>query len=199
MTNGRAYSCVKAVLPALLMATLLSGCVGYTLVKGGERTSIGSSVTVVAPRDWNRRTQDNVDYWTLDGAVLQQLIFVKGVGDDDVLWHTGGDPTKTPKFRKSMNAVEITELIHATMALEKLQNIKFAEVKPSPLGGHPGFSFDFTATTEKGLDLKGTGRAAVIDGKLYMAVYRGAALHFFDRARADYDKIITSIKIGGES
>lgn len=179
-----------------LAMTLLSGCIGYTLVKGGERTSLSPSMSVVPPQDWNRMSEDKVDYWTLDGAVLQRIIFVKGAEDGDMLWRAGADKEKAPRFRKGMNALEVAELVQATMANQKLQNIKFAELKPAPFAGHQGFAFDFTATLQKGLDIKGTARGAVVKDRLYLALYRGAALHFYDRSRGDFDKILTSLKIG---
>lgn len=189
----------RSLAGCVLAIGLLQGCVGYTLVKGGERTELSSSISVVPSRDWNRRSQDHVDYWTLDGAALQHIIFVKGIGDGDVLWHTSADKEKAPHFRKGMNAIEISELAQATMALEKLQKVNVAKLRPSTFAGHSGFTFDFTATTESGLDILGTANGAVVGERLYLAVYRGAALFYFDRSRDDYEKILASFRIGGET
>jgi hypothetical protein len=99
-----------------------------------------------------------------------------------------------------MSAIEIRELVQATMAVEAFQNVRITDLKPATFGGHPGFTFAMTMTSKQGLDMKGLARGAVIKDKLYMTVYRGAALHFFDRGFADYEKISASLRItGGES
>lgn len=186
---------------ALFASALLAGCAGYSLVKGGERVSIGSAMSVEAPRDWNHwRGAGGTEFWTLDGPALQHILFVEGVSNDEVPWATQQNEEEAPKFRKGMSAIEISELIQATMANEELQNIRIADLKPATFGGHPGFSFTMTMTSKKGLDMKGIARGAVIKDKLYMTIYRGTALHFFDRALADYEKIAGSLRIdAGES
>jgi hypothetical protein len=194
----RPFLCSCAI--ALFASVLMTGCAGYSLVKGGERVSIGS-MSIEAPRDWNHwRGAGGTEFWTLDGPVLQHILFVQGIGNDEVPWSTGGDPDGVPKFRKGMSAIEISELIQATMANEEFQNTRITDLKPATFGGHPGFSFAMTMTSKKGLDMKGIALGAVVEDKLYMTVYRGAALHFFDRGFADYEKISASLRIGeGES
>lgn len=200
MTTTLRYPFFRSCALALFASVLLAGCAGYSLVKGGKRVSIGP-MSVEAPRDWNHwRGADNMEFWTLDGAALQHILFVKGIGNDEVPWRTGGDPDSVPKFRKGMSAIEIRELIQATMANEDFQNIRIADLKPAIFGGHPGFSFAMTMTSKKGLDMKGVAQGAVIKDKLYMTIYRGTALHFFDRGLADYEKIAGSLRIDtGES
>ncbi|MCZ6610436.1 MAG: hypothetical protein O7A66_10580, partial [Alphaproteobacteria bacterium] len=60
---------------------LLTGCVGYTLVKGGQKLELGQGLSVKPPRDWNRRTEGKHEIWTLDGPGLQYILFVKGIED----------------------------------------------------------------------------------------------------------------------
>jgi hypothetical protein len=190
----------RACAIGLFLSVLTTGCAGYSLVKGGEHVSIGS-MSVQAPGDWNHwRGGGGTEFWTLDGPALQHILFVKGVGDDEAPWPTRGDRETVPKFRKGMSAIEIRELVQATMAVEAFQNVRITDLKPATFGGHPGFTFAMTMTSKQGLDMKGLARGAVIKDKLYMTVYRGAALHFFDRGFADYEKISASLRFtGGES
>ncbi|MQA66796.1 MAG: hypothetical protein GEU76_13005 [Alphaproteobacteria bacterium] len=185
----------RACVVGLFASVLMTGCAGYSLVKGGEHVSIGS-MSVQAPGDWNHwRGGDGTEFWTLDGPALQHILFVKGVGDDEAPWPTRGDRETVPKFRKGMSAIEISELVQATLANEELQNVRIVDLKPDTFGGHPGFSFTMTMTSKKGLDMKGLAHGAVIKDKLYMTIYRGAALHFFDRGLADYEMIAASLRI----
>jgi hypothetical protein len=189
-------SLLRACAVALFMSALLTGCAGYSLVKGGERVSIGSAMSVQAPRDWNHwRSPDGTEFWTLDGPALQHILFLKGIGNDEVPWATKRNPDDVPKFRKGMSAIEISELIQATLANEEFQNVRIADLKPDTFGGHAGFSFAMTMTSKKGLDMKGIARGAVVKNKLYMTIYRGTALHFFDRGLEDYEKISASLRM----
>ena len=101
---------------ALAAVLLLTGCVGYTLAKGGKRLELGQGIAVKPARDWNRVTIDKFEYWTLDGLWLQNILFIKGVEDGDRVFpssrRTGQDPDKDtfPKFRKGMTFLEVREL-----------------------------------------------------------------------------------------
>jgi hypothetical protein len=179
----------------LLLIMLIPGCVGFSLVKKGERVSVGGDMSVEAPRDWNRFTSPKLDYWTLDGPNLQHVLFVPGVEDGKVPWQTAQDSEKAPQFRKNMTAIEVRELVQATMALEQYQKIQIADLKPARFAGHQGFTFHFTGTTSKGLDMRGRAVGTIVKGRLYMLLYRGARLYYFDRGLEDFEKIVTSTRI----
>jgi hypothetical protein len=182
---------------ALLAALMLSGCVGFSLVKGGERVSLKGSMSVQVPRDWNSFQSPNATYWTLDGASLQHIVFAIGVADGEIPWFTGADSEKAPKYRKNMTVIEVSELAQATMALEKLQRVQVGDLKPARFAGKEGFTFSFTCTTKKGLDLNGLAFGAIVKERLYMAIYRGAKLHYFDRGLPDFKAIVSSTRIEG--
>jgi hypothetical protein len=94
-----------------------------------------------------------------------------------------------------MTAIEVRELVQATMALEQYQKIQIADLKPARFAGHQGFTFHFTGTTSKGLDMRGRAVGTIVKGRLYMLLYRGARLYYFDRGLEDFEKIVTSTRI----
>ena len=181
----------------------LAGCAGYTLVKGGEKASIGSDLTVVPPHDWNRRSTAQAEFWTLDGVGLQEIVFVKGAADGEVLYPFPGtqnadsDNKGLPVFHKGMNAIEISELVQATMARESDQKLKVIDLQPASFASHRGLSFRFTFVTKDGLDMEGLAIGAVINDKLYMAIYRGTKLYYYDRGLADFEQMLKSVRIDG--
>lgn len=187
---------------SLLLALLvLSGCVGFTLVKGGEKTSVGSDLTVIPPHDWNRMSTSRAELWTLDGFGLEQIIFVTGATDGDFLYPFPGaqsadsDNKGLPVFRKNMNAIEITELVQATMARENDQHVKVTNLHPATFAAHRGLAFRFTYETKNGLAMEGTATGAVIHDKLYMAIYRGAKLYYYERGFPDFRKMLKTVRI----
>ena len=122
-----------------------------------------------------------------------------GVADGEIPWFTGADSEKAPKYRKNMTVIEVSELAQVTMALEKFQRVQISDLKPAQFAGKEGFTFSFTCTTEKGLDLKGLAFGAIVKERLYMAIYRGAKLHYFDRGLSDFKAIVSSAQIEGVS
>ena len=96
MTTFLRLSLCRACIIGLFASTLLAGCAGYSLVKGGERVSIGA-MSIEAPHDWNHwRGTDGTEFWTLDGPVLQHILFVEGVGNDEVPWTTKRNEEEAP-------------------------------------------------------------------------------------------------------
>lgn len=188
---------------AVLALLALTGCAGFSVVKGGQRQAVGAGLSVVPPNDWNRFTSPGQELWTLDGPALQHILFVKGAKDGEVIWPVpAGERAKAekkdfPVFRKGMNAIEISELFQATMAHEKFKNLKMDAVRPQTVGEKSGFTFQFTCQSESGLQVEGIAAGTVIEDRLYMVIYRGAKLHYFDRGLADFRKMLETLQIDG--
>ncbi|HEX9808898.1 MAG TPA: hypothetical protein VGC25_04755 [Alphaproteobacteria bacterium] len=183
------------------LAWALAGCVGFTLAKKGEPVEIASKIAITPGRDWNRLSSGDVEIWTLDGLHLQQMAFVGGIGDGEPLFASRIQPGPTsdaddgpPKFRKGMTALEIAELFEASLARQQAQRIAIAALQPARFGGRLGFSFDFTYVTKDGLEMKGRAAGAVVEDRLYMAIYRGARLHFYDRGADDFHQVLGSLR-----
>ena len=68
---------------------LLAACAPYSLVKP-ERQTVGGVISVQPGMAWNKVTMHNyqghVELWTLDGQVLNTLVFFTGVPDGQPLF-----------------------------------------------------------------------------------------------------------------
>jgi hypothetical protein len=180
---------------------LLTGCVGYTLVKGGEKLELGEGLSVKPPRDWNRTTQGKHEVWTLDGPRLQYILFVKGIEEGERIFPAparglAAEKKDTfPKFRKGMSMLEVGELFEASLARYKAQKTAIAGFAPAKFGGKDGFRFTFTYQTVSGLNMRGIATGALREGKLFMVIYRGTELFFFDHSKDDFEQILASLTI----
>ncbi|MCH8917819.1 MAG: hypothetical protein IIC52_07165 [Proteobacteria bacterium] len=194
---------MKRCLGMFLAANLLlTGCVGYTLVKGGQKLELGQGLSVKPPRDWNRRTDGKHEVWTLDGPRLQYILFVKGIEDGGRIFSAkasrrGASGKDTlPKFRKGMNLLEVGELFVASLARRGAQKIITAGFAPAEFGGKDGFRFTFTYRTTAGLNMRGIAAGALLGDKLFMVIYNGTEEFFFDRSKGDFEKILASLTFG---
>ncbi|MEE8562677.1 MAG: hypothetical protein V3S92_03565 [Alphaproteobacteria bacterium] len=180
---------------------LLTGCVGYTLVKGGQKLELGQGLSVKPPRDWNRRTEGKHEIWTLDGPGLQYILFVKGIEDGGRIFPGPARRLLAPKkdtfpnFRKGMSLLEVGELFEASLARRGAQKIAIAGFAPAKFGGKDGFRFTFTYRTTAGLNMRGITAGALLGDKLFMVIYNGTELFFFDRSKGDFEKILASLTI----
>lgn len=194
---------MKRCLGMFLAANLLlTGCVGYTLVKGGQKLELGQGLSVKPPRDCNRRTDGKHEVWTLDGPRLQYILFVKGIEDGGRIFSAkasrrGASGKDTlPKFRKGMNLLEVGELFVASLARRGAQKIITAGFAPAEFGGKDGFRFTFTYRTTAGLNMRGIAAGALLGDKLFMVIYNGTEEFFFDRSKGDFEKILASLTFG---
>lgn len=177
----------------------LGGCAGFTLAKGGEPLDMGDGISVQPPRDWNRMAVGKYEYWTLDGLRLQNILFVKGVEDGESIVFRRGVPDDEekdtfPKYRKGMTLLEIRELFETTWARRQFHRTQVTEFGPAKFGGKAGFEISFTFDTKDGLEMRGHAAGAVFDDKLYMAIYSGTKIHFYERGEDDFKKILSSYR-----
>jgi hypothetical protein len=190
---------MKRFVVLLVLLGPLGGCAGFTLVKGGEATDLGDGVSVQTPRDWNRLAINKYERWTLDGLRLQNILFVKGIEDGEAMVPRRGtteDKEKDtfPKFRKGMTLLEIRELIETTWARQENHRFQVTNFGPAKFGGKDGFEIKFTFDTKDGLEMRGWGAGAVVGDKLYMAIYSGTKIHFYERTAKDFEAILKSFQ-----
>ncbi len=174
-------------------AALIAACAQYTLVKP-ERVSIGGAYTVESQIFWSKVTKGKTEIWTVDGPLLQELRFVKGLEEGGKLFR-GKDRDKMPPFNSKMTAIEIKEFFEASLAFVNVPQVKTANLRPENFGNVPGFRFEFTFATQDGLEKQGFVVGAVKDEKLYLIVYNGARLHYYGKHKEDVERLIHSIRL----
>ena len=192
----------------LLSATMLAGCGGYSLIKP-EQQDVGGTISVEPGMEWNKvqslNVEGKIEVWTLDGPVLNRLVFFEGVGDGEALFKLRSGPfgsakqeENAPVFRSNMNPFEIQELIQATVARNfQTTIVECRNLKPVQFAGGPGFRFDTKFTARDEVDRKGVFVATVRGGKLYALWFFGAGSHYFDRYLPEFNRLADSAKIAG--
>jgi hypothetical protein len=184
----------------VIVTLLLASCGGYTLVNGGAETKIGDVMASTPLKDWSKTKDGNVDVWTLDGPLLQQIIFVKGIKDGNYMIpirkaRSYALEDDIPKFEKSMTSIEVVELFESTIKRMKAQETEITNVRPYKTSHTAGFRFEFNFLTENGLSKTGSSYVVLEDERLYMAIYIGAELHYYEKGINDFEKIISSLRI----
>ena len=176
-----------------LLAGLITACVQYSLVKA-EKVAIGDLYTVDAQIAWNKKTEGKTEIWTVDGPLLQELRFIKGIEDGDALFRSRAGQ-KLPPFKSKMTAIEIKELFETSLAQIGVARLKTLNLRPGRFGKVPGFRFEFIYVLRNGLEKQGFALGAVIDEKLHMIIYSGTRLHYYPKLKDEVERLVRSIRM----
>ena len=159
----------------------------WKIVRAGEARKVGKgNLVVTAVGDWNRSTQrptGESETWTQHGTGLDELAFYVAVKKGEALFRQRDkkkDPL--PKFDPAMLPTDIAEWFEnsARIALGSAV-FELGAVRPATLAGTQGLEMDFSYATEgDNLERRGTARAAVIGGRLYMVSYDAPKLHYYE-------------------
>jgi len=189
--SARARGCVLAVL--LLLAP---GCASfkssYRAVPPGSRT-IGNTYTVEPRLTWSRWFLiGRLELWTIDGIGLETLRFYSGVAAGETLVTGGTNPERRPRFRAGMTTAEISEMV-----VDSLFGSRFPprNVRPAPFGSADGFRFEVSYAVASGVKREALVAGAVLDKKLYVIAYEGAALYHFGKYREEAEHILASVQL----
>jgi hypothetical protein len=166
-----------------------------------RRVSVGDgSMSVVPPRPWNRSPRGGlssvgaVEDWTLNGPVLDGIMFVAGLKSGQSFirqWRT--TTQQVPVFRSDMTAPEITAMIETLFRVRGGSvNFRTLAIKPRPFLGTNGFQFDFEHLDDDELWRKGRAVGAVVNGRLYLILYDAARSHYYEAALPDFEAIAGS-------
>ena len=196
---------VRLVLSFAIAA--LAGCAAISLVKP-ERQTVGGVISVEPGIAWNKVALHNykgkVELWTLDGPVLNTLLFFTGVPDGQPLFTrvsaSSQQGEKPPVFRATMNPVEVQELLEATAA--RYFDTTIAEgrdLKPVPLANGQGFRFETHLVGRDEVERDGVFVGTVRNQKLYGAWFQGAKLHYYARYLPEFDRILASAQLVGDA
>jgi hypothetical protein len=191
--------CVAAVLA-------LVGCAPLTLVPP-ERQVVGGVISVQPGLKWNKLTassfRGNVEVWTLDGPILNTLMFFTGVPDGEPLFARAAGAAQQEKpavFRATMNPLEVQELLEATMARYFQTTIAEARnLKPESVANGRGFRFETRLVGRDEVEREGVFVGTIRNGRLYGAWFQGARLHYFGRYLPEFDRIVASAQLVGDA
>ncbi len=176
-----------------ILALLVTACAEYSLVKP-VKVLIGGAYSVDAQIAWNKKTEGKTEIWTVDGPLLQELRFIKGIEDGDALFRAGAGK-KLPPFKSKMTAIEIKELFEASLVHFGVARLKTLNLRPMSFGKVAGFRFQFTYVLNTGLEKQGFALGAVIAEKLHMIIYTGTRLHYYPKHKDDVERLARSIRM----
>ncbi|HEY8591315.1 MAG TPA: hypothetical protein VIL42_00440 [Sphingomicrobium sp.] len=171
-----------------------------------RRVSVGDdTLTVVAPRPWNRYRTNRfwdvraVEDWTLNGPVLDGIMFVSGLKNNQaVVYQRRSDDQQVPVFRSDMTPPEITAMIESLFRVRAgALEFRTLGIKPRPFLGTNGFQFDYEHLDGDELWRKGRAVGAVVNGRLYLILYDAARSHYYEAALPDFEAIVASAALRG--
>ncbi len=177
---------------AVAVVLLLAGCGQYEHLLPGQ-VKIGGGLTVDTPIDWSQLSAGDQKIWTVDGQLLQILVFVTGLEDGNTLLQRGLN-TKLPVFKPSMTAIEIADLFKNSFATLNVRDMRILNLRPARFGNADGFRFEFDYRSTDGIERTGLAIGAVRNRKLNLIYYRGTKILYFDKYKNEVEKIISSAR-----
>jgi len=188
----------KILIFSLVLMTffLLTACAHYSLVEGGKTVVVGEGFRTTPQRAWSMGEEEGAIFWTADGPGLQRLIFFPAVGDGKPLYGAMGDKAGTvPLFYATMTPLEIMDLVEATLVRRGVHQLEKQNLRPATMCNRDGFRFDFSFAAKSGLRYRGFATGTVKDRKLYLILYTGTELHYYDLYLREAESMAASTQI----
>ena len=187
----------RTLLAFIAVVFLLAGCGKYQLIESGHRVTVGECFRVDPEIPWSMTKEAGVFVWTVDGQDLERLIFFPGIKDGTPLIALGKSASspEMPIYKDSMSLLEVVDLLEATMARLDFHQFEENNLRPATIGGLEGFRVDFSFVSKEGLEYRGFAAGTQKNHKLYLVMYMGTTLHYYDRYETTVDRIITGMEI----
>jgi len=191
---------------SLAMATALMAAVpayaGNTLIAPGTRVAVAkSTMTVVPDREWNKmgfRPGPSVEDWTIDGGILNDVVFYGGIADGATLFREADKRNKPlPRFSSTMLLTDVSALLEGSYrAAAVVPLMTIDSVEPADFVGSKAVRFTYSfLRANSDVRRKGEAYAAIVSGKLYMITYEAPVLYYFDRDLEAFRRIAASAKL----
>ncbi len=185
---------------ALLIAP--GSAMAHRLIDANEAVTVARSDMAVVPQiEWNRISQrpgSNAERWTLDGELLNDVLFFGEVASGDTLFReVNRREMPLPQFASDMLLVDLPDFVESSLRIAKgSSTFTTTSVEPTQFLGQGGVRFEFETLGSDDLLRKGIAVATIIDGELFMMLYEAPSLYFFDRNRADFEQLVSSAHLG---
>ncbi len=187
----------------LTQTVLLAGCaMSGRGIDPGESREIFDQYRVQSQASWSRTGWRNVEIWTVDGPLLQQLRFYRALEDGQTLFErpiqavlvSPNVDKYRPKYRVGMDPHEVAELVSATMMQFGAVSAESTELRPAQFGGRPGFRFRLQFISQGGLVYAGLVLGHFnAEGHLHLVLYLGARDHYFPKLADEVEHIFASL------
>ena len=192
----------KSIAFAALLA--LAACAPtYTLVSPATIGVAKSAMKVTPGQAWNRIPKGPFDVaweenWTENGPLLDSVGFIGGLPDGEAIAkQRRKEDRKVPVFRASMTPQDLVSMIESYYRIKAGATVfETVGVEPASLLGKPALRFDYGYVGTDEVRRRGRSVVAIVDGKLYLIALDGAALHYFDAALPDFEKMVANATLG---
>ena len=188
-------------LVACLMASLPTAAWSHKLIEANVASEVArSDLTVVPAIEWNRlneRPGSEAERWTLDGELLNDLLFFGDISEGDTLFRDRDRRNNPlPEFSQSMLLIDIPEFYGSSVRIAKgARAFELGAIEPVEFLANPGVRFDFQTIGGDDLRRKGRAYAALVEGKLYLISYEAPEVYFFDKNLTDFEQVVSSASI----
>ena len=175
----------------------------YTAVPVKPVNVGNGSLTVIPPRAWNKQRRfffDDVAYvedWTLNGPLLDSMMFIAGLPDRRTLVRQRStDSQQVPMFRSNMTAPEIVSMLESAYRVRGgAVDFRTLSLTPRPFLGANGFQLDFEHLDGDELWRRGRAVGAVINGRLYLIMLDAARSHYYADTIRDFEAVTASARL----
>lgn len=203
-----------ALIVAAVSATGLSACssmdsgegfnAGYYSAVSVRPHNVGDgSMQVTPPRPWNKQRRfffddvRSVEDWTLNGPLLDNMMFIAGLPDRKALVRQRStDNQQVPMFRSNMTAPEIVSMLESAYRVRGgAIDFRTLALAPRPFVGQSGFQLDFEYLAGDELWRRGRAVGAVVNGRLYLVLLDAARTHYYADTIRDFEAVVTSARL----
>ena len=178
------------------LAAATAACQTYALVPV-ERVTLINGVSAEPSVNWNKRVWEKEEHWTIDGERLQKITFLGAIKNGEALF-TFTDKEKQkdmPEFRSDMSLLELRDFFESSIRQTGPSQFETLSFAPAKFSNHDGFRVEFRYNNKQGTKKLGFAVGANIAGKLYLALYHGTKLHYYDKYLKEAETIIQSLKL----
>lgn len=184
-------------LAPLTLALLMTACMQFTLVDQAQRVTFDDTYSVAPQIAWSKASDGNVELWTVDGPLLEELVFFTGIEDGEPLFpaRPQAKEEELPAFRDNMAALEVRDLFVATLSRRNQFSVETQGLRPWQFGDGDGFRFELTLVTADGLNKQGFAVGTIRDGKLYLIAFSAAEVHYFGKYENTVESLLGSIEM----
>lgn len=188
---------VKLATASLLALTVTACATGPKLAPAGS-FQVGS-YSVPLSQDWTSveiKTDKGQkgSLLTMDGTNLNTVHLYSDIKDGDSLMKERKKENPVPKYSSDMTELDYVEFL--TQSIERgygFLNVTAENVEPTTFKGEDAVKFDFTAVTEKGLNMSGSSLMGAVDEKLNVVLYMAPSVYYYGKQKAEVDAMMNSL------
>lgn len=179
------------------LTCLLSACVQYTLVEKSKRVTFDDTYSLAPQIAWSKHSEGDVELWTVDGPLLQELLFFSGIANGKPLFppQPQAKEKELPVFGEKMTALEVRDLLVATLSRRNQFSVKTTNLRPWQFGSIDGFRFGLSLVTSDGLNKQGFAVGTVRNDKLYLIAFSAAEVHYYGKYKDTVEQLLGSIEV----